>query len=119
MIHGLAPITRREFSEALERERDRIRLDLDELVGADRELARGRSDEGDSTEESADVEVARTRRQLLTEVEAALERLAAGCYGICLECGALIGESRLRVQPWTTTCLRCALRQGGPPRWNG
>lgn len=39
----------------------------------------------------------------LGEVEAALHRLAAGTYGLCLESGRPIPEAQLRAQPWRAT----------------
>jgi DnaK suppressor protein len=41
----------------------------------------------------------------LAEVDAALERLAAGTYGSCTVCGGLIGEGRLEARPWTPYCI--------------
>jgi DnaK suppressor protein len=43
----------------------------------------------------------------LREVEDALDRLAAGTYGVCEGCGALIKVQRLRVLPFSTYCVRC------------
>ncbi|MBO9520675.1 MAG: TraR/DksA C4-type zinc finger protein [Nocardioidaceae bacterium] len=47
-------------------------------------------------------------RRHLVEVEAALDRLAHGSYGICETCGAEIGEGRLEARPVARTCIRCA-----------
>ena len=41
------------------------------------------------------------------EVRDALERLAAGTYGICEECGQPIGEARLAARPEAARCLAC------------
>lgn len=37
----------------------------------------------------------------LSEVEAALERIAAGTYGVCEATGKVIPDERLRALPWT------------------
>ena len=37
----------------------------------------------------------------LAEVEAALERLRRGAYGVCEETGKTIPDERLRAVPWT------------------
>jgi RNA polymerase-binding protein DksA len=44
----------------------------------------------------------------LREVEAALQRLEAGTYGICSACGKTIPVERLEAVPWTTLCIEDA-----------
>jgi RNA polymerase-binding transcription factor DksA len=41
-------------------------------------------------------------------IEAALDRIARGSYGICVVCGEEIGEERLNVLPHTPRCRNCA-----------
>jgi len=45
-------------------------------------------------------------RSGLAEVDAALERIRTGTYGICTVCGEPIAEGRLEARPWTTFCIR-------------
>ena len=45
-------------------------------------------------------------RRGLAQVEAALERIDAGTYGICAVCGEPIAEGRLEARPWTPYCIR-------------
>ena len=40
----------------------------------------------------------------LTDIERALERLAAGTYGVCEACGQPIGEARLEASPGARFC---------------
>ena len=47
----------------------------------------------------------------LREIEAALDRLRAGRYGKCVECGADIGRERLLVNPTARRCIRCQTRR--------
>jgi DnaK suppressor protein len=47
------------------------------------------------------------RRTLLRLVEAALRRIAAGSFGVCVGCGNDIQLRRLEALPWTQFCLRC------------
>ena len=56
----------------------------------------------------ADVEVLNATRGIFDEVNAALERIAAGTFGKCASCGAAITEERLNAIPYTPHCLRCA-----------
>jgi DnaK suppressor protein len=46
-------------------------------------------------------------RRQLAEVAAALQRLADGRYGQCIECGAAIEPERLQVLPLASRCVRC------------
>ncbi len=41
----------------------------------------------------------------LAAVRAALERIQAGNYGVCVECGRPIEPKRLEAVPWTPFCL--------------
>jgi DnaK suppressor protein len=47
------------------------------------------------------------RTLLLRQVEVALERLQAGQYGSCINCGQEIPESRLNAVPWAIYCIAC------------
>ena len=40
-------------------------------------------------------------------IDASLERLQRGEYGICEECEESISEKRLKAVPWTRYCLTC------------
>jgi DnaK suppressor protein len=49
-----------------------------------------------------------TRKAFMCQqVSAALERLAAGTFGSCLQCDEPISERRLQALPWAALCLRC------------
>lgn len=41
-------------------------------------------------------------------IQAALERIENGTYGLCGVCGEPIGEARLRAMPEAIRCLGCA-----------
>lgn len=45
------------------------------------------------------------------EIDAALERIAAGTYGSCAHCSAAIPEERLELRPRTSTCVACTDRR--------
>jgi len=47
------------------------------------------------------------RRTTLRLIEAALRRIAEGCFGVCVACGDVIQDRRLEALPWTKFCLRC------------
>lgn len=41
-------------------------------------------------------------------VDAALGRIGAGSYGVCVRCGEPIGFERLDARPFAELCIRCA-----------
>jgi DnaK suppressor protein len=43
--------------------------------------------------------------QLLAEIDAALQRIEDGTYGLCVRCGRPIDADRLEALPWATLCL--------------
>jgi DnaK suppressor protein len=52
----------------------------------------------------------RRRRLELLRIDAALERLEQGEYGLCLACGTPIAEARLKLDPAVALCIACADR---------
>jgi RNA polymerase-binding transcription factor DksA len=44
-------------------------------------------------------------RETLVEIDAALQRIQNGSYGICERCGKPIGAARLSAIPWTRLCI--------------
>jgi RNA polymerase-binding protein DksA len=44
-------------------------------------------------------------RETLAEIDAALQRIEDGTYGICEVCGKPIGADRLSAIPWTRLCI--------------
>ncbi len=55
-------------------------------------------------------------RQLLRQVDEALDRMEAGEYGVCDQCGEAIGPARLEVVPYTDLCVECKANQESQPR---
>lgn len=58
------------------------------------------------TSEADAAAVARADTRVLREIDAALERMAAGTYGTSEETGAPIGYERLRALPWARRSAR-------------
>jgi DnaK suppressor protein len=50
-------------------------------------------------------------RNLLKQIDGALDRLATDRYGICEDCGEDIPVPRLKVRPMTTLCVDCKTLQ--------
>ena len=74
--------------------------DPDEDVQEDEDLA---SEQTESDREEALVEAAELRR---AEAQQALARLAAGSYGLCIDCGQPIAPARLEFRPEAARCLK-------------
>jgi RNA polymerase-binding transcription factor DksA len=47
-------------------------------------------------------------KELLLQVNEALQRLDDGVYGVCVNCGKSVDPARLQAIPDTSLCLRCA-----------
>lgn len=60
----------------------------------------------------ADLRIAGLSSQVreLTDVEAALDRLAQGVYGVCIDCGTDIEPERLRAYATAKRCQECQAR---------
>lgn len=86
--------------------------DFDEVVAASRDS--NADDEHDP--EGATIAFERSQvaalvlqvRGHVAEVEAAVQRLECGTYGICERCGQPIPKARLEARPAARTCVRCA-----------
>ena len=107
---------------ALEREQALARLasltgDYDAVVAAS--LDTNADDEHDpegttiAFERSQIGALVRQVRHHVAEVDAALDRVEAGTYGVCEVCGRDIGAPRLEALPAARTCIRCAGRAPG------
>lgn len=90
--------------------------DLDRAVAGVVEASRDSNADDEHDPEGATIAFERAQaiavrdRQLarLREVDAALERVAAGTFGRCEKCGCEIAPGRLLVRPTSHTCVRCA-----------
>lgn len=50
-------------------------------------------------------------RKLINKIKDAIDRIDAGEFGICEECGDEISEARLKVRPVTTLCINCKMEE--------
>ena len=69
------------------------------------------ADEVDEIQANESREIGFATRELLVErvnrLSVALDRLAEGEYGTCVECGEEISPARLQAMPEVQTCVRC------------
>jgi len=92
----------------LEEERVELVAKLDELGlgGAGLTYDSNFADSSQVTAERGEAErLASELREALDEVEAAIERLGDGTYGICEVCGKPIGAARLEAMPAARLCI--------------
>ena len=75
------------------------------------ELAEGGTDNhmGDTAtalhDRELDEGLEESARVTLAEIDAALQRIEAGTYGVCEVCGKPIGAERLAALPWARLCI--------------
>jgi len=93
---------------------DDVRADLEQIIREADALVAAREaeldeDTEDSNESEADREEALVDAALerKADAEAALARLEAGTYGVCIDCGDKIVEDRLSFRPEAARCLPC------------
>ena len=115
----MSSIDTNSFRDALLTERARIEAALENLRNENPGSVEEETGEETSDQHLADTATAMHDRELdygLTEneedllksIEAALERIEGGTYGVCTNCGKPIGEERLEALPWTDLCIDCA-----------
>lgn len=51
--------------------------------------------------------------QVLSEIDAALQRIESGDYGVCESCGREIPRERLAANPWASLCIDCKRKAEG------
>lgn len=59
----------------------------------------------DNFEQEFTLGLLESERTLLTEINAALDRIDGGTYGVCVGTGQPIGVARLRARPWAKYCI--------------
>ena len=93
------------------------------VLGAAKDIVEGDTDDGELSSAAGDQHLADhasdmldrevdgsledNAEEIVREIDAALERIAAGTYGICVNCGKPIPEERLDAVPYAVLCLPC------------
>lgn len=100
------------FRSLLEKQREDVLIELgrhrptsppaDDREGRDRESQASRA-----AAELAERTIAEDHENLLRKIDYALERLEAGTYRECANCGATIPLARLEAKPSASLCLAC------------
>jgi RNA polymerase-binding protein DksA len=61
----------------------------------------------DTYDRELDYTLEENSEHVLADINAALERIEEGTYGICMNCRKAIAEERLDARPWATLCIDC------------
>jgi RNA polymerase-binding protein DksA len=104
--------------DRLKAERARVAAELEELKEDLATSLEDATDEdgvdshlGDTATETLDREVEQgleeNAEHLLASIDAALQRIEDGTYGICERCGKPIDAARLEALPYATKCIDC------------
>ncbi|MFG2362286.1 TraR/DksA family transcriptional regulator [Streptomyces mirabilis] len=120
---GEDPWTPEEVAEArTELQSEALRLST-EISSSEEAIAGLMRDSGDGAgDDQADtgtknitreheMALAANAREMLEQTERALERLEAGTYGLCENCGNPIGKARMQAFPRATLCVECKQKQ--------
>ena len=115
----MSAIDTERIREALTQERRRIQAALDNLheenpgsitdeTGEDAVYDNHLADTAtDTYDRELDYTLGENSEHVLAEIDAALERIEDGTYGICTNCGKQIAPERLEARPWATLCIDC------------
>ncbi len=99
------------LSRFLDQETDRLQKAIQIQEELTRPSPHQVGDEGDHalshTDQGKHQAVVEHLKQLLSQVQAARERLAAGTYGICVDCERPIPPERLEALPYAALCVSC------------
>jgi DnaK suppressor protein len=104
---------------AYQAQEDALRAKQRELLDSfERDKAAGNHQNDDGIQDLADkaasayskelnFSLSDTERNLLMQIDEAFVRMKNGSYGVCTNCGTVIGEKRLQAVPWTPFCIDC------------
>jgi len=97
--------------------KDRIVAELEERQrDVNASLAESHKDPADTAAEKSERDILFAElgmeKNSIAEIEAALQRIRSGTYGICEATGKPIAPERLRAIPWTRFCKEAAQRIG-------
>jgi RNA polymerase-binding transcription factor DksA len=109
------------FRDALLDIRSRLRGDVDQLT--DEALHRNGAESSgnlsnmplhmadvgtENYDQEFDLGLIENQQGTLDQVQEALNRVDAGTFGLCIECGEPIAKARLQAIPYTPYCIECA-----------
>jgi DnaK suppressor protein len=104
-----------EFRQLLQDQMDQLLREADKTVS---EMTDEKTNFPDPTDRASlesdrnfELRIRDRERKLISKIREALDRIDAGEFGECEDCGDLIGEARLKARPVTTLCIECKTEQ--------
>lgn len=104
-----------EFQELLQEQMDQLLHDAGKTVS---EMTDEKTNFPDPTDRASlesdrnfELRIRDRERRLIGKIREALDRIEAGDFGECEDCGDPIGEARLKARPVTTLCIECKTEQ--------
>ena len=99
-----------ELRQQLEQKKDELNARLERITA---NLRRGfEADSKEMAKQLEDSEVVdalgNEAREEVAKISAALQRMDAGDFGLCVECGDKINDGRLQAYPYADECIDCA-----------
>ncbi len=109
---GIDKKTIARLKKILLKEREEIVGEVRQIFESSKEMGQdGIQDIGDEAANIYNKQIllslTESERMRLQEMDEALDRIEAGTYGICEECGEPIGLKRLEVRPVAKYCVPC------------
>ena len=97
------------YKERLEEMQAHLRRSVEHSISTLIEDIRSPGEHEPPPAEGMDMETALecTEANLLSEVNAALDRIDRATFGKCVECGGPISDERLEAIPYTAHCVAC------------
>jgi DnaK suppressor protein len=104
-----------EFRKLLQEQMDQLLREADKTV---LEMTDEKTNFPDPTDRASlesdrnfELRIRDRERKLISKIREALDRIEAGDFGECEDCGDQIGEARLKARPVTTLCIECKTEQ--------
>ncbi len=104
-----------EFRQLLQGQMDQLLREADKTVS---EMTDEKTNFPDPTDRASlesdrnfELRIRDRERKLISKIREALDRIEAGEFGECEDCGDMIGEARLKARPVTTLCIECKTEQ--------
>ena len=92
---------------------EQIRICADEALDCTNSEKRGVTThmaDSDSSRNEMGLQMLTENGNVISLIDDAIERLANGEYGVCMDCGERISEARLMARPYAIFCIDCKSR---------
>ena len=102
---------RKLLADMLEEAQQKGDSTLEDLTGGNEVFADPADRASAESDRAFTLRIRDRERQLIRKIQAAVERIEDGSYGVCEECGEEISVARLKARPVTRLCINCKSRQ--------